>query len=82
MTTLGLIHAAKIENSPRLQRVLRLLQDRGIMGATTWEIIQICHVACCPVNELRANGYVIDCDYEGTTTDRERTYRYIFRGKA
>lgn len=54
------MHAAKLEQSARLQRVLTFLK----MGpGTTIQIIKSCEV--CAVNsivaELRANGYAIDC---------------------
>lgn len=55
------MHAAKIEDSPRLQKVLNYLRYHGVR--TTLEIIQGCGV--CAVNsiiaELRTNGYTIDC---------------------
>lgn len=54
------MHAANIENSPRLQQVLSYLRKGP---ATTFEIVMGCGV--CAVNsiiaELRANGYVITC---------------------
>lgn len=61
MTRPGAMHAAKLENSPRLQRVLAYLRRHG--AATTLEIAQACTV--CAVNsivdELRANGFTIVC---------------------
>jgi len=58
---MGTMHAAKLENSPRLQRVLAFLRRNG--PATTLQICQACTV--CAVNsiidELRANGYTIMC---------------------
>lgn len=57
----GTMHAARIEDSPRLQKVLEYLRRHG--GATTLQIIQGCGV--CAVNsiiaELRANGYTVNC---------------------
>jgi hypothetical protein len=56
------MHAARIETSPRLQRVLETLQRGGRW--TTRELIETAHV--CAVNsavaELRANGYPITCE--------------------
>ena len=52
---------AKVEKSPRLQRVLELLRDGH--PHTTREIIytaDVCAVNTC-VAELRANGYEIRC---------------------
>lgn len=55
------MHAAKIENSPRLQHVLAYLRKGP---ATTFEIVMGCGV--CAVNsiiaELRANGHSITCN--------------------
>lgn len=55
------MHAAKVEDSPRLQRVLLYLRAR--ISATTMEIALGCQV--CAVNsiiaELRENGYTIIC---------------------
>ena len=52
-----MIHAAKLENSERLQRIYRLLKERGPRGATTLEISRICDTVCAGsgVAELRAN---------------------------
>lgn len=56
---MGKIHAAKLENSPRLQRVRALLGDGAWYG--TRDIVQRADV--CAVNsaivELRANGLAI-----------------------
>jgi hypothetical protein len=70
------MHHAKIANSPRLQRVLRLLMDVGAKGATTLEIIHQANV--CAVNsavsELRRNGYGVECNpVEGL----KGVYRYM-----
>ena len=55
------MHAAKLENSPRLQRVLSFL--RRSRKPTTMEIVDACRV--CAVNsiiaELKANGFDIVC---------------------
>lgn len=56
------MHAAKLEDSPRLQKVLNFLRFHGVR--TTMEIMQGCHV--CAVNsiiaELRENGFTINCN--------------------
>ena len=63
----GTIHAALLENSPRLQRVARFLSDGK--PYSTREIIKECDV--CAVNvivgELRdpKNGFDIECTREG-----------------
>lgn len=55
-----MIHYARIENSPRLQRTLTLLQDG--QWHTTRDIVRRADV--CAVNsiitELRRNGYIIE----------------------
>lgn len=54
-------HAAKIESSERLQRVLDVLQDR--QWHSTLEIMQrtfLCAVGSA-VSELRANGISVEC---------------------
>ncbi len=53
------MHYAKLENSPRLQKLLKLLQDE--QRHSTLDIIQrtgICAVSS-GVSELRRNGFVI-----------------------
>ncbi len=52
-------HAANVENSPRLQRVLAVLND--CQEHTTYEILhqaQVCAVNSI-IHELRRNGYAI-----------------------
>lgn len=67
------MHAARIEDSPRLQKVLEFLRRKG--GATTLEIIKGCEV--CAVNsiiaELRANGFNIICS---AVPKQRGVYRY------
>ncbi|ALO46607.1 hypothetical protein [Pseudohongiella spirulinae] len=59
------MRAAKVDNSERLQRVLKLLKDGR--EHSTLDIIQAGNV--CAVNsiisELRANGYQISCSRRG-----------------
>jgi hypothetical protein len=59
------MHSAKIENSGRLQRVLKVLSDGK--KHTTRDLIRKASV--CAVNsivaELRANGFAIDCERSG-----------------
>ncbi len=61
MNSTATMHAARLEKSPRLQRVLEVLSDG--QAHTTYEIVQQAQV--CAVNsivaELRQNGYSIDC---------------------
>lgn len=57
-----MIHYAQIKNSPRLQRVKKLLDDGK--PHSTREIISVANV--CAVNsiasELRHNGYAVRCE--------------------
>ena len=72
----GRIHYAKLENSPRLQKLLAYLRDRK--PHTTREIgrgVDIMAVNTA-VDELRFNGYEIDCQCV-----RRGIYQYILRGK-
>ena len=59
------MHAAKLDSSARLQRVLDVLLDH--QPHTTRDIIRDAY--CCAVNscisELRANGYDIACKQVG-----------------
>jgi hypothetical protein len=58
---LSRMHAAKLEESERLQKVLCFLRRRG--GATTREISNACDVYAVNsiVAELRANGFTVYC---------------------
>jgi len=60
-------HSARLEHSPRLQRVLVALEAAGNIGLSTRELIHHAHV--CAVNscidELRDNGYDIRCERVG-----------------
>jgi len=76
----GKSHSAKLENSPRLRRVLEFLRGRGYAGATTREIIEgakVCAVNSA-VDELRDNGYTIMCNQERIPGENSRVYRYVF----
>lgn len=72
------MHAAKIEKSSRLRRVVDYLRGRGRYGATTKDIIR--DTGVCAVNsivsEIRANGIFIDCKCQGVTNMGGRIYRY------
>lgn len=67
------MHAARIEDSPRLQKVLEFLRRKG--SATTLEIVRGCDV--CAVNsiiaEIRANGFLINCN---AVKGQRGVYRY------
>lgn len=60
-----MLHAARLENSPRLQRVLDVLMTGRALS--TLDIVVeagVCAVNSC-IAELRANGYDIRCWREG-----------------
>ena len=73
-----MIHFAKLDNSPRLLRMLEFLRDRGDIGATTREIVNVCEVMnpATQASELRSNGLDIQCSYEGSTDFGARIFRY------
>lgn len=64
------MNSARIEGSPRLQRVLKVLKDKK--RHTTRGLIRmagVCAVNSC-IAELRENGYGIECERDG------RVWRY------
>ena len=76
-------HAARLERSARLQRVLVVLRAHPA-GITTRELILFTG-SCAPhsdVAELRANGYLVACDGVGRTGDGRKVFRYTLKGKA
>jgi len=61
------MHAANLEKSDRLQRVLKVLTRRGKHGATSMELIRLASTVApnsC-VAELRQQGYNITCTRTG-----------------
>lgn len=68
------MHAAQLNNSPRLQRILSTLSDGR--WYTTRDLIELAKV--CAINsavaELRENGFLVECCKE--TKDRF-TYRLL-----
>lgn len=84
MRPTGKIHAATLAASPRLQRVLAFLRERGPAGATTREIVvcaQVCAVNSC-VDEIRESGVGIDCTMEGRGRFRYRLAEFAPEAKA
>lgn len=79
----GVMHAAKVEESPRLQNLLRELEARGDAGITTWEIIEVCHIVSpsTAIAELRKNGYVFTKEYEGRSNNDRQIHRYVLIGR-
>jgi len=60
----GRIHAARLEHSPRLQRVLAVLQDARGRRLSTRDIIERAHVVAVnsAIHELRENGFDVHCE--------------------
>ena len=78
-----MIHAAKLERSERLQRIYKLLKERGPHGATTREIDRLCDTVCAGsgVAELRANGKKIKAVAERETRTGRRVFRYFLEAQ-
>ena len=72
---MALMHAANIDDSPRLQKVRDFLRRRG--SATTREISNACDVYAVNsiISELRANGYTVDCN---PVKGQRGVYRYTW----
>ncbi len=72
------MHAGKVATSPKLQRILAFLRERGAQGATSLEITQACGTcaAATDVSALRHNGYAIDCERDQTHDPARRVWRY------
>ena len=72
----GVMHAARLDRSPRLQRVHALLSDG--LERSTLEIVEGAKV--CAVNsivaELRANGFHIECRQASRPRTGERVWLY------
>lgn len=75
---MGTMHAAALEKSRRLQRLLGYLQKAGSLGATTLEISRDCNLmnAATWASMLRRSGHPITCKYVGETGEGARLYRY------
>ncbi|MEO0678831.1 MAG: hypothetical protein AAF192_00285 [Pseudomonadota bacterium] len=75
----GSIHAASVETSPRLQRVLRVLEDGG--EHSTFDIIREAQVAAvnAAVAELRAAGAEIECR-QGQERGQKRFFYKMTKG--
>lgn len=70
------MHAARLDRSPRLQRVLDVLRDGR--EHSTLDLVRsagVCAVNSC-VAELRAQGHRIDCRVEVADGERRWYYRW------
>lgn len=78
MRATGRIHAAKLENCPRLQSVLRALREAGQAGMTTRQLIE--RTGYCAINsivsELRENGQQIGGEWVKTNGGAEKAFLY------
>ena len=76
---MGHIHAANIETSERLQKLLYLLKTKAFAGATSLEITQALGILNpgTEVSALRHNGYDVECKYDRTTDAGAKVYRYF-----
>ena len=75
---------ARIQKSPRLQRVWSYLKAQGKRGASTREIIEAtgqCAINSC-IAELRAQGRAITCKFQGRTLDGASVYRYTLGSRS
>ncbi len=71
------MHSASVERSPRLQRVLAVLEDGR--EHSTRDIVRdadVCAVNAC-VAELRDNGYWVECRQERGPLGRVWWYRLV-----
>lgn len=72
------MHYGCVDKSPRLKAILGFLMSRGLGGATTVEIHDICGALnpATEVSAIRHQGYSIDCKYEGRGATGSKIYRY------
>ena len=77
------MHAANAERSRRLGRTLAHLRACP-EGLTTWQLIERTGSVAVHSDaaELRANGHDVQCEYQGTTPEGRRVYRYRLVGTA
>jgi hypothetical protein len=78
------VNASKPETSRRLSRTLSYLKAAGAVGATSAELAGFT-LSVAPgtdVSELRQNGYLIECRYEGQSQTGRKVYRYLYQGRA
>ena len=72
------MHAAKLSKSRRLQVLLRILKSRRPRGMTGLELASRTGslAIATDVSELRHSGVLIRCDYDFTTAEGRRVFRY------
>lgn len=75
------MHAARISESPRLQRTLEALRANPA-GLTTLEVTNVAGVLAVSATmaelrqSLRGQGLTVRCDYVAKTESGARVYRY------
>ena len=70
-------HHSSLE-SPRIQKLLAFLKERGQQGATTMEIAVNCASTrpASDVSELRACGIEVQTDFVGTNANGRKVFKY------
>ena len=77
------MHNGSPDRSLRLSRALDYVRSAGPMGCTTAEL-QGYTGSMAPatdISELRAAGYLIECQCEGRNGNGRRVYRYRYHGR-
>jgi hypothetical protein len=76
-------HAARVEKSPQLQRVLAVLERAGANGIDGLALEREANVraGATRVSELRHNGYEIEARYIRTSESGAKVWRYYLRGR-
>lgn len=72
-----MIHKA-LHTSPRLKPILEALLRAGARGMTSLELSLVGKTVAIgtSISELRANGFDIQCTYEGRTESGRKQFRY------
>lgn len=73
-----MIHRAQ-HNSPRLKPILDALMKAGPRGMTSLELAMVGKTLAIAtsISELRANGFDIDCSYDGVNENGRKLFRYV-----
>lgn len=73
------MHAANLDRSERLRRILKCLRENKRHGLTTLDLFAytgaLAPSTC--ISELRHNGHAIDCKIE--SDGKQRIYRYFLK---
>ncbi len=76
------IHFARLDKSPRLQRAIAKLREfPGGLTTKQWQSrANLCNAHTCAA-ELKAQGYRIECHYEGRGAGGSSIFRYELKEK-